>query len=463
MISFYSMPVIFIAGIMGIAFEDKIKINKSAIALIMCVCLWVFLLADGSIAIGTAGFTEFTSHYPASSQPAGGSVISNYISTSLTEHLGDVSGTLFFVLCSMVLVNTIDNYGGFKAITAYLSTTDKRSLLWRVAFASFFFSAFLDNLAAAIVIIAILRKLVPDRTDRLKYACMCIISCNAGGSWSPIGDVTTLLLWTNGRITPLHQITHVFVPALINMLVPLIIAHFWLFKKKAKLRLEAESSYDEWGDILPNRARRTVFWVGIGSLMLIPFYQTFFNIPAFMGAIIGLVIIWVYTEIMFHKHKKRLSGASELRITNLLHQTDLSTIFYFLGILMSVAALETGGQLAKASTGISQIMPNTDLLAGSIGLLSSVLDNVALVAAVLGMYPVDAVTGVVSPFVLDGSFWTFLAYCAVTGGSLLIIGSATGVTVMGLEDISFGYYFKRFSALALLGYICGGVTFMLFA
>ena len=214
-------------------------------------------------------------------------------------------------------------------------------------------------------------------------------------------------------------------------------------------------------DILPHRARIVVFILGILSLMLVPIWQTFFDVPAFMGVIFGLVLVWIYTELMFSRYKKRLREATTLRMTEQLNNNaDLTTIFYFLGILMSVAALIEGGQLAVASTHVTKLIPSTGLLATIIGVLSSMLDNVALVAAVLGMYPVDA-SGALSPFVLNGSFWVFLAYCAVNGGSLLIIGSATGVTVMGLEGISFGYYLKRFSLLALSGYLAGALAYQL--
>ena len=457
MISFYLMPVIFVLGILGIAFEEQIKINKTATALLTCVLLWAILLIDTSVASRTEGFLQYVAH----ATGGGETEVSDYLSLRLTEHLGDVSGTLFFVLCSMVLVSTIDSYGGFKSVASIVATTNKRSLLWRVAFASFFFSAFLDNLAASIVIIAVLRKLVPDTTDRMKYACMSIIACNAGGSWSPIGDVTTLLLWNNGRITPYYQIFHLIIPALISLVVPTILAHFFLFKKRVKLRQRPNVPEDEMYDILPHRARIVVFILGILSLMLVPIWQTFFDVPAFMGVIFGLVLVWIYTELMFSRYKKRLREATTLRMTEQLNNNaDLTTIFYFLGILMSVAALIEGGQLAVASTHVTKLIPSTGLLATIIGVLSSVLDNVALVAAVLGMYPVDA-SGALSPFVLNGSFWVFLAYCAVNGGSLLIIGSATGVTVMGLEGISFGYYLKRFSLLALSGYLAGALAYQL--
>ena len=457
---YYLMPVIFILGILAIAFEEQIKINKTATALLTCVLLWSILLINTDIASVTEGYQTWLK--AASQVQPDELAVSDYLSFKLNHHLGDVSSTLFFVLCSMVLVNTIDSYGGFKSVAEIVVTENKRRLLWRVALASFFFSAFLDNLAAAIVIIAVLRRLVPDQTDRMKYACLSIIACNAGGSWSPIGDVTTLLLWNSGRITPYYQIFHLILPAFFNMLVPTLLAHFFLFKKGVKLRKPSDVETDELMDILPRRARFIVLGLGIASLMLVPIWQTFFDVPAFMGVIFGLVLVWIYTELMFSAHKRRLREASSLRMTTLLNHSDLTTIFYFLGILMSVAALIEGGQLLIAAGHVSEAIPNTGILAVLIGVLSAMLDNVALVAAVLGMYPVD-VSGAVTPFVINGSFWVFLAYCGVTGGSLLIIGSATGVTVMGLEKISFGYYLKRFSLLALAGYIAGAIVYQLIA
>lgn len=457
---YYLMPVIFILGILAIAFEEQIKINKTATALLTCVLLWSILLINTDIASVTEGYQTWLK--AASQVQPDELAVSDYLSFKLNHHLGDVSSTLFFVLCSMALVNTIDSYGGFKSVAEIVVTENKRRLLWRVALASFFFSAFLDNLAAAIVIIAVLRRLVPDQTDRMKYACLSIIACNAGGSWSPIGDVTTLLLWNSGRITPYYQIFHLILPAFFNMLVPTLLAHFFLFKKGAKLRKPSDVETDELMDILPRRARFIVLGLGIASLMLVPIWQTFFDVPAFMGVIFGLVLVWIYTELMFSAHKRRLREASSLRMTTLLNHSDLTTIFYFLGILMSVAALIEGGQLLIAAGHVSEAIPNTGILAVLIGVLSAMLDNVALVAAVLGMYPVD-VSGAVTPFVINGSFWVFLAYCGVTGGSLLIIGSATGVTVMGLEKISFGYYLKRFSLLALAGYIAGAIVYQLIA
>ena len=351
-----------------------------------------------------------------------------------------------------------------------ISHSDYQSLIncgRAICFAAFFFSALLDNLAAAIVIMAVLRKLVPDRTDRLKYACMVIIAANAGGSWSPIGDVTTILLWVGKNVTAMHQISHVFFPALINLLVPLTIANFWLFKKDATLRVMSEEEMaDEYAPEIPNHSRRVIFVIGVLSLALVPVFQMVTDLPPFLGVLLGLVVLWFYTDIMYSK--LHMHESNKLRISQLLPNIDLATIFFFLGILMAVGALETSGQLGLMSAFLDKHVHEPYLISFVIGILSSCVDNVALVAATMGMYPIVPDAANLAPyaqfFVSDGGFWTFLAYCAVTGGSILIIGSATGVTVMGLEKIDFMYYTKRFSILALIGYCCGaGVYMLLFA
>lgn len=459
--TFVLMPIVFVLGIIGIAFEEKIHINKSATALLMCVILWGLLIVTYQGNYSNELFVSYIENTPRLADASRLQRAQAYVAESLNTHLGDVAGTLFFILCSMLIVSTVDTYGGFKEISAKLSTTNKRKLIWNIGFLAFFFSALLDNLAAAIVVIAIIRKLVPHKTDRMKYACLSVIACNAGGSWSPIGDVTTLLLWQSGNITPLAQVSRLFLPALINLLVPLTISHFWLFKKGDNLRVEPEPLYaNKHKVVLPGKTRLTVFIIGILSLMMVPVYQVLFGIPAYLGAIIGLIFLWIYTDRM----QLRLENAEELKVVNLLSEADLSSIFYFLGVLMSVAALITGGQLAVAGGYLEQWTAitnnqfiNTSFLATILGALSSVVDNVALVAATMGMYP----TGYNPAMVVDGTFWLYLAYTAVTGGSLLIIGSATGVTVMGLEGVTFGYYLKRFSGLALLGYIAGAAVALL--
>ena len=461
---FILMPIIFIGGIIAIALEDKIKINKAATALFMAISLWMILMFDAyNIFVERSNplFEEFLMQNPEMTNlPAKDQFINFITNRSIVYHLGNVAETLFFVM----IVDIVDKHGGFRSVTGYIRTSNKRKLLWYISFATFFFSALLDNLAAAIVIMAVLRKLVPDRTDRLKYACMVIIAANAGGSWSPIGDVTTILLWVGKNVTAMHQISHVFIPALVNMLVPLSIAHFWLFKKDARLRvMSEEEAADAFIPEIPNHSRRVIFVIGVLSLALVPVFQMLTNLPPFLGVLLGLVILWIYTDVMYsrlHVHE-----SEKLRITQLLPNIDLATIFFFLGILMAVGALETSGQLGIMSAYLDKHVHEPYLISFVIGALSSCVDNVALVAATMGMYPIVQQTADLAPyaqfFVSDGGFWTFLAYCAVTGGSILIIGSATGVTVMGLEKIDFMYYTKRFSILALIGYICGAAVYML--
>lgn len=468
---FILMPVIFVLGILAIALEDKIKINKSAVALFMAISLWMILMFDAyNIFIERSSplFQTFLAQNPDMAKLSVHEQFINFITNrSIVYHLGNVAETLFFVMCSMLIVDIVDKHGGFRAVTGYISTPDKRRLLWYISIATFFFSALLDNLAAAIVIMAVLRKLVPDRTDRLKYACMVIIAANAGGSWSPIGDVTTILLWVGKNVSAAHQISYVFIPAVVNLLVPLTIAHFWLFKKGSTLRVMSEEEQaDEYIPEIPARSRRIIFVIGVLSLALVPVFQMATDLPPFLGVLLGLVILWFYTDIMYSK--LHMHESQKLRIAQLLPNIDLSTIFFFLGILMSVGALETSGQLGLMSSFLDKHMHEPYLISFVIGALSSCVDNVALVAATMGMYPVVHQAADLSPyaqyFVSDGGFWTFLAYCAVTGGSILIIGSATGVTVMGLEKIEFMYYTKRFSILALLGYVSGaGVYMLLFA
>lgn len=465
---FILMPLIFVLGIVAIAMEDRIKVNKAAVALFMAISMWIVLMLDAyNILIEHSSplFQNFIARNPGMAElPLKEQFIHFITDRNIVYHLGNVAETLFFVMCSMLIVDIVDKHGGFRSMTGYIRTSDKRRLLWYISFVAFFLSALLDNLAAAIVLMAVLRKLVPDRTDRLKYACMVIIAANAGGSWSPIGDVTTILLWVGKNLTVGHQVSHLFIPAFINMLVPLTIAHFWLFKKGSTLRENPEEDQpDEFIKIIPTHARRTIFVIGVLSLALVPVFQILTGLPPFMGVLLGLVILWFYTDIMYSKIHVRESR--KLRISQLLPNVDLATIFFFLGILMAVGALETSGHLGLISNFLDDKVHQPYLISFIIGILSSCVDNVALVAATMGMYPIVEMAPGLSEyaqyFITDGGFWTFLAYCGVTGGSILIIGSATGVTIMGLEKISFMYYFKRFSGLALLGYLSGAMTYML--
>lgn len=426
---FVLMISIFLVGITMVALEDKIGINKAASALLMSVVLWTVLVISGE---GTAAMSD-----------------------EFVMHLGDVSETLFFVMGSMVIVELIDSHGGFRVITNQIRTTKKRKLLWIVSFLTFFLSAVLDNLATGIVMISLLRKLIPHRNERWIYASMIILAANAGGSWSPIGDVTTILLWTKGNLLPTHQIGTLFIPALVSMLVPLILVTRF-FKKGA-----------DWGSYpiiaenasmpeINKKSRYIIVILGIGTMVMVPVFNELIYAPPFMTVMLGVSILWAYTDLMYGRMDD-VSEEDKMRLGDVLSRIDMPTILFFLGILMSVAALDTSGQLTTVSNFLSAQISSPLAISFVIGVMSSFVDNVALVAATMGMYPVDPASVF---YAVNGEFWTFLAYCAVTGGSLLIIGSATGVTVMGMEKISFVYYLKRFSLVALAGYVAGALTYL---
>lgn len=421
---------IFLAGILLVALEDKVGINKTASALLMSVVLWVIVaLSEKTVKDVTGPFTE---------------------------HLGDVADTLFFVMGSMAIVQLIDAYGGFRVITDRIRTTKKRKLLWIVSFLTFFLSALLDDLATGIVMIALVRKLIPDKADRWTFGGMIVIAANAGGAWTPIGDVTTILLWTGGNLTPLHQMGQLFLPALVAMMVPLCIATRFFKKGAGWEPLPTGDSAASVSAVAPE-PRIAVLALGIGAMAFVPLFNEWTTLPPFMCLILGLTLLWIYTDRVYRRLKTE-DVAAGMRVTDVLSHIDISTILYFLGILMSVAALDTSGQLQKVSHFLSAEMHNPLSIGFVIGILSSFVDNVALVAATMGMYHIDPSA---ADFMVNGQFWIFLAYCAVTGGSLLIIGSATGVTVMGMEKIPFMYYFKRFTLVALAGYAAGALTYML--
>ena len=455
MFFYYLMPVIFILGIMAIAFEDVIKVNKAATAVGMSIFLWLIFLLNAEhffLINPPKHINQFFEVFPEFRSMPVHDIAFAFIEKKLISGLGDVSTTLFFVLGSMAIIDIVDAHGGFSIISQSIKTRSHRKLLWILCFITFLMSILLGNLATVIVMISIARKLVPERTTRLIYSSMIIIAANAGGSCSPIGDVTTLLLWTGGNISALHQLTSLFIPSLAMMLVPLSIVTFTLPKNDKPLPLiEADNTHS---NINP-KTRRAVLCVGLGSLAMVPILQTLIQLPPFMGVLLGLVILWAITD------RKYADSADEslqnLRVQHTFSRVDISTVFFFLGILMSVQALIVTGQLTIMANLLSDTFANQNHIAVVLGVLSSFLDNVALVSATMGMYPMEA-SGI---FAQDSSFWTLLAYCAVTGGSILIIGSASGVTVMGMEKISFGYYLKRFTPIILLGFMAGAMVYLM--
>lgn len=455
MFFYYLMPVIFLFGIIGIALEDVIKVNKAATAVGMCILLWlVFLLnAEHFFMINPpTHIEEFMAMFPQLAEMPLHELAFEFLELKLVRGLGDVATTLFFVLGSMAIIDIVDSHGGFGIISQSIKTNSQRKLLWALGAITFFMSILLGNLATVIVMVSIARKLVPERNTRLIFSSLIIIAANAGGSCSPIGDVTTLLLWTGGNLSALHQISSLILPSMAMLAVPLAIATFMLPKDAVTAPLSAAPSAQT--DVNP-ATRKAVLWVGLGSLAMVPVLQTLIQLPPFMGVLLGLVLLWVITDRKYADSEDE--SKQNLRVQRSLARVDISTIFFFLGILMSVQALIVTGQLAIMANFLSDTFADKNHIAIVLGILSSFLDNVALVSATMGMYPLQE-AGI---FAADSSFWTLLAFCAVTGGSLLIIGSAAGVTVMGMEKISFGYYLKRFSPLALLGF-CGGVLVYMF-
>jgi Na+/H+ antiporter NhaD/arsenite permease-like protein len=453
MLSYYLMPIIFILGILAIAFEDVIRVNKAATAVCMSILLWMLFIinAEEFLLLNPPVHAQaFLDAFPALREIPTHLLAFEFVEFKLVEGLGDVATTLFFVLGSMAIIDIVDSHGGFGIISQAISTNVQRKLLWVLCFVTFFMSVLLGNLATVIVMIAISRRLIPERNTRLIFSSMIIIASNAGGSWSPIGDVTTLLLWTGGNLTALHQIVTLFLPALIMLLVPLTITTFMLPKGATVMPLAAT----EESSPVEDKMRRRVLYIGLGSLAMVPVLQTLIQLPPFMGVLLGLVALWFVTDRRYaHSEDERVQ---DLRVHRAFSRVDISTVFFFLGILMSVQALIVSGQLTIMANLLSDTFADKNMIALVLGVCSSFLDNVALVSATMGMYPIDP-SGV---FAVDSAFWTFLAYCAVTGGSILIIGSAAGVTVMGMEKISFGYYLKKFSLPVLLGYALGAAFYL---
>ena len=377
------------------------------------------------------------------------------ITSIIQEHLGDTSTTLFFLMGAMTIVEIVDQNGGFNWVRGVMKTNSKRTLLWRIAFMTFILSAILDNLTTSIVMIMILRKLVSDHKDRIIYASLVIIAANSGGAFSPIGDVTTIMLWNKGLITALGVICEITIPSIISMVIPAFIMQFML---KGKLAMpEADAAADAAASDFSSAERKTVFVLGVGGLMFVPVFKGLTGLPPFVGILLVLGVLWTATELFYRNlHRSADAEGTQKRVTKLLKRVDMATILFFLGILMAVSCLAEVGVLQALGNGLNiWFGGNHYMVTGIIGVLSSIVDNVPLVAGCMGMYPV-AQTG---DMAVDGVFWQLLAYCAGVGGSMLIIGSAAGVVVMGLEKITFGWYMKHITWIAFVGYIAGIVSY----
>ncbi len=421
--------IAFVIGYACIATESVLEINKAAIALLMCVACWtLFMMSPESYLSGDNVLLE--------------------VSAKIKESLGDTSETLFFLMGAMTIVEIVDANGGFNFVRDTLKTRSKRKLMWRIAFMTFVLSAILDNLTTSIVMIMVLRKLVQERKERIIYAALVVIAANSGGAFSPIGDVTTIMLWIKGVITTGGVISEILLPSLVSMFVPAFILQFQLsgkFEKSQNLPKADVSTFTK-------TQRNVIFWLGVGGLCFVPIFRGLTNLPPFMGILLVLGVLWTVTEIFHRSLHKEEEDTMAKRVTDLLSRIDLSTILFFLGILMAVACLEHVGVLTALGQWLDEVSEgNHYLVTGIIGVLSSIVDNVPLVAGAMGMYPVAEV----GDMAVDGIFWQLLAYCAGVGGSMLIIGSAAGVVVMGLEKITFGWYMKKITWIAFVGYLAG--------
>ncbi|MCH3924442.1 MAG: sodium:proton antiporter NhaD [Bacteroidales bacterium] len=420
---FVLMIVIFVIGYLLIALEHPIKVSKTATALFLAAIMWAVYSMFGN------GFNH----------------------EALVMHLGETSEILFFLMGAMTIVEIIDQHEGFTLITDKIETKSKRRLLWIISILSFFMSAVLDNLTTAIVMCALLRKLIADKHDRWFFCGMIVLSANAGGAWSPIGDVTTIMLWIKGNITAGKIILETFIPSLVSMVVPLTIITYTM-----KGNVERPEHIKSENDSLQisHKQSKLIFFLGVGALLFVPIFKTITHLPPYIGVLLGLGVLWAVTELM---HKNNKENLAKLTPANVIRRIDTPSILFFLGILMAVACLQTAGHLDLLSKSLDKI-GNIYIINMVIGVLSSIIDNVPLVAAAMGMYPVDPS---LTHFAVDGAFWEFLAYCAGTGGSLLIIGSAAGVAIMGMEKIDFIWYLKKITIWALLGYLSGAGVFIL--
>ena len=421
------MIVIFVLGYLAIALEHPIKVDKAASALITGVLVWTLFVISGAD--------------------------QHFIEEQLLHHLSEISSILFFLLGAMTIVELVDAHEGFSIITDKITTKNRVKLLWIVSMLTFFFSAALDNLTTTIVMVSLLRKLIDDKYERWFFAGIVVVAANAGGAWSPIGDVTTTMLWIGGQLTTMTIIKTLIVPSIVAMMVPLTVLSFTM---KGEIVRPVEVGNEDDSDPTTAFERNLIFFLGVAGLLFVPVFKTLTHLPPFMGMMLSLGVLWLVTEII-HRSKNK-ADKSQLSVIGVLRKIDTASVLFFLGILLAVAGLQSAGHLAVMAQNLNEWFGG-DIYAINIviGLLSAIVDNVPLVAGSMGMYEITSVGN----FVKDGVFWQFLAFCAGTGGSALIIGSAAGVAAMGLEKIDFVWYLKKISILALLGYFAGAGTYIL--
>ncbi|MGL5012688.1 MAG: sodium:proton antiporter NhaD [Bacteroidales bacterium] len=467
------MILIFILGYAVIALEHPLKIDKAATALTLSVILWIIYIVmaiDYVPIVNAESFARHVSENAILQQSSLWDQALHYVlNVQIIEHVGEISEILIFLIGAMTIVELIDAHGGFAIITDRITTKRKRTLLWLLGFITFFMSAILDNLTTSIVMTMFIRKLVYRKEERWLFAGIIVLAANSGGAWSPIGDVTTIMLWAVGNVSTGPLATNLLLPCLASFIVPLIFVSRSL---KGDFEKDDANDYCENNDsflsMVSHKQRFSILIIGVIGLLMVPIFKSLLHIPPFMGVMLSLGLIWLFTELKYSKINE-LEANDSVRVSAVIKRIDGSTLLFFLGILLSVAALQSSGILTTLSQYLDKEVHNVYLINTIIGISSSIVDNVPLVAGAIGMYPViDSATAAASAdpayfanFVQDGIFWHLLTYCAGVGGSILIIGSAAGVIVMGLEKISFGWYLKKISLIALIGYLVGIAVYVL--
>ncbi len=438
------MVSVFLIGYIFIALEHKTQINKAAIALVMASSLWTLLV----FAIGNPEYGLNAKH----------------INDEMFKSLASAAEIIFYLIGAMTIVDLIDIHEGFRFITDSIKTRNKIKLLWIIAVLTFFMSAALDNMTTAIIMVALMRKLLTDQKERWMFAGVIVIAANSGGAWSPIGDVTTIMLWMKGNVTTANIIPALMLPSIVSLLIPTFFVSRFL-----KGSLEERGAEETFfvPRTIPTKDSFIILFLGVGLLLFVPVFKTITHLPPYLAMIMSLGTMWIVTEIM-HRNRPQTDDSSKYKVSKIIRNIDMPTILFFLGILLAVSSLECVGVLSSFSGWLDNEVHNVYVINTLIGMLSSIVDNVPLVAAAIGMYPVNDIGTIATAadpayaafFVQDGIFWHLLAYCAGVGGSLLIIGSAAGVVAMGLEKINFMWYLKNFTLVTFLGYIAGVLVYV---
>ncbi len=443
--------IIFVVGYLAIALEHPIKINKTASALVTAVVCWTIFTVSGSpeTLLNSERYLHFIHELgDKAATLSAGELHLEYVVEQLGHHLNEIAQILFFLMGAMTIVELVDAHHGFKFITDRIKTKNPVLLLWVVCIVAFFLSSVLDNLTTTIVMVSLIRKLIPDKEMRLFFAGMIVIAANAGGAWSPIGDVTTTMLWIGGQISAVSIMKSLIIPSIVCTLVPLLFLTFTMKGTLGEFKEEGESS----GSSV--KTGNLMLVLGVGALISVPIFKTVTHLPPYMGMLLGLGVLWVVSELinpdMDEAERKNYTASHALA------KIDMPSVLFFLGILLAVGSLQSMGTLANFANYLNTTIGDNRIIITLIGVLSAIVDNVPLVAASMGMYSLET-------YPMDDFIWTYLAYCAGTGGSILIIGSAAGVAAMGMEKIEFGWYLKRISFLAALGYFAGAGVYLLMA